>query len=92
MLKGGLDEYKDANDNILTDNIECIGFIFILLSIIVFSARRSDKQKDDFSFSGIKIGSDMTACMKQPGRTVSFPATTNTEFSQETRLLDRGST
>ncbi|WP_369694741.1 hypothetical protein [Phocaeicola plebeius] len=62
--------------------------IFILLSIIVFSACRSDKQKDDFSFSGIKIARYDRLQYEATVQNSFFSLQRmNTEFSQETRLL-----
>ena len=61
--------------------------IFILLSIIVFSACRSDKQKDDFSFSGIKIARYDRLQYEATVQNSFFSLQRmNTEFSQETRL------
>ena len=63
-------------------------FIFILLSIIVFSACRFDKQKDDFSFSGIKIARYDRLQYEATVQNSFFSLQRmNTEFSQETRLL-----
>ena len=62
--------------------------IFILLSIIVFSACRSDKQKDDFSFSGIKIARYDRLQYEATVQNSFFSLQRmNTEFAQETRLL-----
>ena len=63
--------------------------IFILLSIIVFSACRSDKQKDDFSFSGIKIARYDRLQYEATVQNSFFSLQRmNTEFSKETRLLN----
>lgn len=63
-------------------------FIFILLSVIVFSACRSDKQKDDFSFSEIKIARYDRLQYEATVQNSFFSLQRmNTEFAQETRLL-----
>lgn len=63
-------------------------FIFILLTIIVFSACHSDKQKDDFSFTGIKIARYDRLQYEATVQNSFFSLQRmNTEFSQETRLL-----
>lgn len=62
--------------------------IFILLSVIVFSACRSDKQKDDFSFSEIKIARYDRLQYEATVQNSFFSLQRmNTEFAQETRLL-----
>ena len=62
--------------------------IFILLSVIVFSACRSDKQKDDFSFSEIRIARYDRLQYEATVQNSFFSLQRmNTEFAQETRLL-----
>lgn len=63
-------------------------FIFILLSVIVFSACHSDERKDDFSFTGIKIARYDRLQYEATVQNSFFSLQRmNTEFAQETRLL-----
>lgn len=63
-------------------------FIFILLSIIVFSACHSDERRDDFSFTGIKIARYDRLQYEAAVQNSFFSLQRmNTEFAQETRLL-----
>lgn len=63
-------------------------FIFILLSIIVFSACHTDEQEDDFSFTGIKIARYDRLQYEATVQNSFFSLQRmNTEFAQETRLL-----
>ena len=63
-------------------------FIFILLSIIVFSACHSDEQEGDFSFEKIKIARyDRLQYESSVQNNFFALQRMRTEFAQETRLL-----